>query len=192
MNLEAVGLFQGSTGGEIELGNGVRFDLFNPDPQLIDIEVVAHSLANLCRFTGHVRRFYSVAQHCVIVSENVDPIFDRRLAAQGLLHDAAEAFIGDFSRPLKVALNEATGNLISNIEDRILEAIGVRFGVPLPADASVKIADNIALATEKRDFMPIGEPWAGLPEPLGDKIIAWDPSYAEARYLDRAVELGLA
>src|SRR5881392_3435793 len=45
---------------------------FDPDPEQLDIGDIARALANVCRFGGHCRSFYSVAQHSVIVSELVE------------------------------------------------------------------------------------------------------------------------
>src|SRR5579885_2784587 len=76
---------------------GVAFYPLDPRPEEILIEDIAHALSMLCRFTGHVKRFYSVAQHCVYVSHRCDP----KDALWGLLHDAAEAYLNDISRPVK-------------------------------------------------------------------------------------------
>lgn len=76
---------------------GKRFDLLEPDADMIDPWDICHSLAHLCRFNGHTREFYSVAQHSCIVAELVPE--EHKLAA--LLHDATEAYLGDITRPLK-------------------------------------------------------------------------------------------
>lgn len=84
------------------------FDPLNPDPAEVSIEVVAHALSMICRFTGHLRHFYSVAQHSVHVAEKVirADIFDddrqmKKAGLTALLHDASEAYIADVSRPVK-------------------------------------------------------------------------------------------
>src|SRR5271165_7548492 len=69
----------------------------DPRPEEINIIDIAHALSNLCRFTGHVRTFYSVAEHSVRVSQHCDP----KDALWGLLHDASEAYLADMSRPMK-------------------------------------------------------------------------------------------
>ena len=81
---------------------GRQFWPASPDPEQIQIEDIAHALSNLCRFGGHTREFYSVAQHSVLVSQNVPD--DLRLV--GLMHDATEAYCGDMIRPLKNVLPE--------------------------------------------------------------------------------------
>ena len=127
--------------------SGITFNLLNPDPELIEIEDIAHALSNICRFTGHTRAFYSVGEHSVSTSlcDCVPP--EHRLEA--LLHDAAEAYIGDVSSPLKAQLRE-----YRDIESALEQAIRLRFGLPSQQTPCVKQADLIMLATEKRDLMP--------------------------------------
>lgn len=113
-------------------------------PEDVDIEEIAHSLSMLCRFNGHCREFYSVAQHSVLVSRMLPP--EHRLC--GLLHDATEAYCGDMVRPLKRALPS-----YQEIEARIWEAVAQRFGLPITLPAEVKLADTRMLQTERRDLL---------------------------------------
>lgn len=79
---------------------GRRIDTLAPDPCEIEIDDIAHSLAQQCRFLGHTDGFYSVAQHSVLVSGFVPD----RDALWGLLHDAAEAYVCDLpARPSSAA-----------------------------------------------------------------------------------------
>lgn len=112
-------------------------------PEDIDIEEIAHALSNICRFGGHCRKFYSVAQHSLLVAD-CSPL---KLAKVGLLHDATEAYIGDMVRPLKVSLSE-----FSSIEDAAWEAVAGAFDLPITIPAEVKIADARVLLGEKRDL----------------------------------------
>ena len=76
---------------------GKEFYPLDPNPADIDIKDIAHALSNCCRFAGHIKSFYSVAQHSVIVSELCEP----ENALAGLLHDASEAYLSDIARPVK-------------------------------------------------------------------------------------------
>lgn len=99
---------------------GKFFDILNPEEYQYDIEEIATALSNLCRYTGHVNTFYSVAEHSVLVSR----IVPEKLALAGLLHDASEAYLGDVSSPLKKLLPEYQA-----IEERVQRAIAASFGL---------------------------------------------------------------
>lgn len=162
---------------------GAYFDFLAPDSETIHIQDIAHGLANTCRFGGHTRMFYSVAQHCVLASHIV-PAEDVLWA---LLHDAAEAYVGDVPRPLKQLLPD-----YQVIEKRVEAAVLGKFGLTGPMPASVKHADLVLLATEQRDLMPDhDDEWpliAGI-RPLGEAILAWPPVKAEHEFLIRFQEL---
>jgi 5'-deoxynucleotidase YfbR-like HD superfamily hydrolase len=126
--------------------SGIEFNLLHPDPDLIEIEDIAHALAHLCRFTGHTSKFYSVAEHSLRTS--LCPCITPDLELEALLHDAAEAYVGDVSSPLKSLLPEYKA-----IENNIEQAIRLRFGLPAQQSPIVKNADLVMLATEKRDLL---------------------------------------
>jgi uncharacterized protein len=158
-------------------------DLIDFRPEDVDIKDVAHSLANLCRFNGHCSRFYSVAQHSVVVSEIVSPEHSKH----GLLHDAAEAYVGDLPTPVKKIV---TGFI--SLEDRLLSTIFFAFGVDDRIPDDVREADLITLATEKRDLLkPEPSPWTGVDGviPLRNTIVPWSPLEAELRFLERYHDL---
>lgn len=165
----------------ILLSSGRYFSFLEPTP--LTISEVAMALSKLCRFTGHCNRFYSVAQHSVLVSRLVPP----HLAAQGLLHDAVEAVLGDMSGPLKKLFPEYKA-----LENRIEAVVLGGFGLPVHLDPLVKRADLVALRTEQRDLMPrAGGLWMCLdgiePHPL--PIYPYGPEMAAGLFLARYHEL---
>lgn len=142
--------------------SGIEFNLLEPTPEMIKIEDIAHALSHLCRFTGHTHCFYSVAMHSYQASYLVPP----ECMLEALLHDAAEAYVGDVSSPLKSLLSD-----YRYIEKRIDAVIRERFGLPKEMSACVKQADLRRLAAEKRHLMPLNsEPWEILEGVEADPI----------------------
>lgn len=167
------------------LSDGQIFRILDPNPKLIQPDILAHALGFLCRWTGHCKVFFSVAQHCVLVSKIVPP----ELALQGLLHDASEAFVGDISRPLKAVMEDIAPGVLSGIEERIHVAIAERFGSGYPHDPLIHEADSVSLATEKRDILAVDEDWIDLPDPLPQTIKPLGPVGARNLWLARFYEL---
>ena len=164
------------------LGN--RFYPLVPRIDHVCIEDIAHGLAYQCRFNGQTHEFYSVAQHSLVVASLVPT--DLRLAA--LLHDAAEAYLGDMVKPLKVLLPA-----FSAIEDQVSAIIAAAFDVDFSDYAPIKRADLIALATEKRDLMPHSvERWAYLDGigALPQRIVPMSPGEAKRAFLQEFTRLG--
>jgi len=167
----------------IQTHSGRRFTPTNPNPDAIVIQDVAHALSMQCRFSGHCREFYSVAQHSVLVSY----ICDSNDALWGLMHDASEAYLVDVPRPLK---RSGTFQAYIDFETKMQEAICKRFALPIKEPWSVKKADTILLATEARDLMsPLHSEWQQPVDPLPFKIEPWDHQKAKDMFMKRFFEL---
>ena len=150
----------------IQTISGGKLDFQSPDPADIHLTDIATVLSRIPRFAGHTVDVYTVAQHSLLVSQNLPP--EWQLA--GLLHDAHEAYVGDLPSPLK---RFCPGYKL--IEDRVQRAIEEKFGLPAMSlrVGPVRQMDLVVLATEKRDLLlPEPEQWDPLPEPLAEKISA--------------------
>lgn len=170
---------------------GKKFDVLNPDPDLICLEDIAHALSQTCRFTGHTRNFYSVAEHSYYCSKLVT-ITEHQQAR--LLHDAAEAYLNDIASPVKRCLPE-----YNRLEETIICTIFNKyslFGIA-PWDERIKDADKYMLRSEIFQLMP-------RESSAFDKVLAeappsecpitvkcWQPQQAKEKFLHRADELGL-
>jgi len=166
----------------IMMHSGRLFDLANPEASEITVEDIAHGLAHTCRYAGQCDGFFSVAEHSVLVSQIVP---HSKLAA--LFHDAAEAFIGDMSAPLKQLLPA-----YREIEKKIERAIFERLGIEWPVPTDVKRADYSVMAAEQQVLMPAGtNEWLGDMSvlPANIEIRRLDPARAKALFLERYAEL---
>jgi hypothetical protein len=180
----------------VQTASGLAFRLTEPRREDVVITDIAASLSKLCRFTGHVRDFYSVAEHSVRVAEVVAEIEPDPLAqCYGLLHDAHEAYLGDFSTPLKSVLGrEALARLVGPIDAAIHAAFGLAWPAPEWIAGAVKRADLVMLATERRDLMPAAAPghpdWdVDLPAPDPALIVPWSWPEARRQFLARFLDL---
>jgi uncharacterized protein len=147
---------------------GVKFYPLDPKSSEILPEDIAHALSNICRFGGHTKKFYSVAQHCVLVAQWITMNGgSREESAGGLLHDASEAYLGDVISPLKSFFPA-----YKVVEERAQEAIFKRFNLPVKMPAIVKKADQVILACEVRDLIPMGADFSldEKPDPKIERI----------------------
>lgn len=129
----------------IELITGGRFYFNKPE---WDIGAIAHSLALTCRFAGQCRKFYSVAEHSVLVSRIME---DLSLGdpMEGLLHDAVESVLADVARPAKMMLKDYKA-----LDNALDSTMRKAFKLPETPSAGCKLADNVALLLEARELMP--------------------------------------
>lgn len=170
---------------------GRKFDPERVDEKNINIIDIAHALSNLCRFAGHTDRFYSVAQHSVLVSGILE---EQGLSPEccfaGLLHDATEAYLIDLPQPIK-RLPQMEGYCA--MEEVLAGVIASRFGFAhsIMSGVQVKRADLIALATEARDLVGDPQDWQTLKgvTPVPARIKPLLPNEAKVLFLERFLEL---
>lgn len=162
--------------------SGMTINPLKPNPEDICIEDIAHSLSNQCRFTGHVKKFYSTAQHSVLCSYVVE---QRRSRLWALLHDASEAYLSDIARPVKHA--GGFGEVYRACELALMEAVCERFELDPTEPPEIKAVDTLMLFAEMRDLMP-NDPPEGA-DMLDIEIDPWTPEYAERTFLDRYTAL---
>lgn len=168
---------------DILTASGHYFNFLTPEENVIDIADIAHGLSHVCRFAGQCKVFYSVAQHSVLVSGLVPP----SMALHALLHDAAEAYIGDVTRPLKALLPEYKA-----IERRIEQAIFAAFDLPISMPPEIKRADMILLNSEQQDLMPHHDDQWPCVDGVGRlpfRIVPLAPKEARALFLKRYEQL---
>lgn len=179
--------------------SGRRLDLLNPSPLDIEISDIAHGLARVARWNGqtHGDHAFSVAQHCVLVEAlalHFEPSLPRQWRLAALLHDGPEYVVGDMISPFKAAM----GLDYKAFENRILEAVHVRFGLPaqIPDDitALIKRADKASAYLEAIHLAGFSEeeakPIFGVPKGLErtrkfDGLVPLAAPEAAALYLDR-------
>lgn len=167
------------TGDWIQTYTGMQFWPVDPRPEEINIEDIAHALSMQCRYAGHCIRFYSVAEHSVLLARHFreDSVHMRLWA---LLHDASEAYLTDVPRPLKPFLPG-----YKEAESAVMAAVVARFNMlPFQMPAEVKRADGCILADEATQNM--AEPptaWNFTGDPLGISLQYWSPLEAKAAFL---------
>lgn len=181
MTVVAVRKSPAPTGSTILTASGRYVDLVKPRAETILPIDIATGLSHICRFGGHTRTFYSVAQHCVLVSNLVPP----PLALAGLLHDAAEAYVGDVVAPLKQHLRD-----YKPIEHRIEAVIAKKYGLAWPWPKEIKHADQRALRFEREQLMHRRGDWEldGF-EPVEGVLLPLPPKQAREQWCTRFVEL---
>lgn len=174
---------------------GKALSLIDPKPEQIDLEDIAHALALQCRFNGHVRQFYSIAEHSILVQMAVAERGEsRKVQRVGLMHDAAEAYVGDLVAPIKRLQGLSVYRAIENAI--WIEAIAPRFGLPDVVPDVVKRADLCMLAQEASELLvEPPEPW-GLPdwahvEQGPQPIVAYEPAPAKKHFLLSCELLGI-
>lgn len=154
--------------GSITTAHGTRVNPLALQPDQVDIFDIARALSRQCRYNGHVGGYLSVARHSIWVSERLGSIGRPDLMLTGLLHDAAETYLGDLVRPLK---QSEFGKAYLDVEVQAEAAIAKRFGTPYPMPQEIKDADTwVLMERELKDtsngFGGLGarDTWWSLPE----------------------------
>lgn len=163
------------TGDWMQTASGRQFWPLDPRADEIHIEDIAAALSKLCRYGGHCKRFYSVAEHCVLMAHTAPD--GLHLAA--LMHDASEAYLSDVIRPIKRHLQQYV-----EIEAALERVITRRFCLKWPMPAEVKELDERIIADEQAQVMaPPPVPWREREPALGVTIQFWTPEKAEFEFL---------
>lgn len=183
--------------------SGRRLDLLDPSPLDVEIEDIAHGLARVARWNGQTigANIFSVAQHSLLVeavSRKISANLDRKWRLAVLLHDAPEYVIGDLISPFKAVLRTD----YKAVENRLLHAISLRFGLPArwPAELveHTKKADRHAAYLEATRLAGFKEAEArkffGSPPGLDESaekryLTPWNAETAKQRFLARFAEL---
>lgn len=153
------------------------------------IDDIARALSMICRYNGHVRRFYSVAEHSILVAAEAAYMADadEELLLQALLHDAAEAYMCDLASPLKAIMpGYKTAELVAQ------QVIYNAFGLPLDAHPSIHSID-IRIRIDEMLVLQVGNPdvngeLKGLPM-TSQPIQCLTPLEAEQAFLQQFADL---
>lgn len=165
---------------QTEVYSGHFFDFANPRPEDIRIEDIAHALSMMCRFNGHTEHFYSVAEHSYITAIACPDEYK----LWGLLHDAAEAYIGDMNAPLKKMVEGTYKEVERDVEQCIVEKFGLS---PDTMPEEVHEADMEVLSMEKEQVIQSDHEWEatkGIRTPAYLPYF-WVPRKAKRKFLER-------
>lgn len=191
---------------------GRRYYFLDPHQSEIVIEDIAHALSNICRYNGHCRTFYSVAEHCVRVTAAVATDLGQSDVSEetvlswslfALLHDAHEAYVGDMVHPQKVilapkkVLNPKSGVAYDvRVDQKDLESIADQIIYPkfcgsMPTKEVKDLIKHYDISLLKHEVRALivnpesqWEEWSNLPDEDGlSPIEPWSPSEAKARFL---------
>ena len=178
----------GCNGNTIRTRSGGWFDYANPQQDQFTLEDIAGGLSKVCRYGGQCSSFYSVAEHsfhCACAAEDLKLCASAQLAV--LMHDAAEAFIGDMPKPLKIMLPD-----FSALEEKIEGIIAGKFGIDFDGNYRViRQIDREMLICEKKQLFTNDTPWRGEAGTRELKIMVecWTPAKAEVFFMRRANRL---
>lgn len=190
---------------------GRIINVLDPKPEDICLGDIARGLSMQCRYAGQIQAFYTVAEHSVLCARASQTRGDHDHVTKAvLLHDAAEAYVGDLIGPVKGALRSLGSRHFDYLEALFARAIAIRFDLeapdsvlpsieePLTLDRPVfstpvvKMFDKAACAREQLSLRKMPPGWKVSVEPLDTEPFCWRPSRAEREFYDFAERLGLA
>lgn len=154
----------------IRANSGIFVNVFKPKADMFKPEDMAHSLAIMPRFAGHLTRRYSVAQHCI----NCCNLASKKNKLAALLHDAPEAYLLDIPTPIKAKLP-----FYKKVENGIMAVIAKTYGIQFPFDSEIKEIDKKMLDIEWENLMVNDNP----------DFVVLTPFQAKKQYLKLFYEL---
>lgn len=161
-----------------------HFHFMSPSEDEVCIEDIAQALSNLCRFSGHVKEFYSVAEHSIILADYVmDKYGNADMALTALLHDASEAYIVDVPRPIKPYLTN-----YQDIEGGISKVINNVFKVHPMCDVIKDLDHNIVCDEAKVLFKSVPD-WVQYYKEVGVTLRMYTPEEAREAFMSKFEEL---
>lgn len=164
---------------------GRKINPLDPNPDDINIIDIVHALGNICRYTGHVREFYSVAEH----SCRVHDLVSVKNRIYGILHDASEAYICDLASPIKTSKEM---KFFKEIENNLMNCIYEKYSLNAKEPEELHLIDKRLARTEQRDLMPPGSSNGSQYEPFDNIVIRpWIPVYAMSEMRYRLEKLGI-
>lgn len=147
----------------ITVSTGERVDPLHMHDGDISVYDIAHSLSRQCRYNGHVGHFLSVARHSIWVADRLkETTGSVELELYGLLHDAAETYLGDMVRPLKHG--PEIGRAYLEAEAKIEQVLAARFELEYPQPPGIHEADNYVLLEVELSGPNARWTWRGDPD----------------------------
>ena len=163
----------------IGLGSGTKLHFMNPDVSEIHINDIANALSKNCRFNGQINRFYSVAEHSVLLADYVyQNTGNNHDAFTMLLHDASEAYICDMPRPIKAVLPDYI-----ELEEKITNCINKRFGIS-ELTGHLKFLDENVVRVEAENLFDVVPDWVQYYVALDIELQCWDHETAQTKFLE--------
>jgi hypothetical protein len=151
----------------IRTNSGLFINVFEPTSEMIFIGDIAHALASMPRFGGHLNKHYSVGQHSVRCCDLAESIEDKKAA---LMHDASEAYMLDIPTPIKAMLPD-----YKKYESNLMSFIANKYGFEFPLSENVHRIDHELLVTEFKDLV----------EGNGDDFEVWSHERSKTEFLKR-------